>query len=82
MKSFAILAAISMIALSTAAVAASPEPKASFDTQLNQAKASIDAIATAGLQKQNGSFDTQLNQAKAAIDKLAADGLAAQTPKK
>ncbi len=77
MKTSLMMAALASAMISSLAVAAT-DPQASFDTQLNQAKAKIEQIADEGLVRQNGSFDTQLNQAKAAIDKLAAEGLAAQ----
>lgn len=81
-KSLIAIAMISALAVSMSAASAQTvtltDPQASFDTQLNQAKAAIGEIADAGLYRQNGSFDTQLNQAKAAIAKIAEEGLKAQ----
>ncbi len=81
MKTSLMTATMALAMVSGMALAATA-PQASFDTQLNQAKATIGRIADEGRARQNGSFDTQLNQAKAAIDKLAAEGLAAQKPVK
>ena len=72
MKKITVLAILAII--SAAGFAELAVSSASFDTQLNQAKAEIARIAAAGLFRQQSSFDTQLNQAKRAIAEIAEQG--------